>query len=97
MPEIKAVMIGKFSVGKTSILTKFRSGTFTENTTKTIGVDFNALHFEHNTTDYYLQLWDTAGQEKYRSIARLYYKGAHIVFVTVSALDSASESIKSIQ
>lgn len=55
-------MIGKFSVGKSSILSKFRNGIFTENTANTVGLDFTASHFEHNTTDYYLQLWDTAGQ-----------------------------------
>lgn len=90
-------MIGKFSVGKSSILSKIRSGLFSETISSTVGLDFTPYHFEHNSTDYYLQLWDTAGQERYRSIAKSYYKGTNLVFITVSAEDSAAESLRHVR
>ena len=48
----------------------------------TIGVDFGSFYCEINDQIVKLQIWDTAGQESFRSITRLFYKDAHCVFLT---------------
>jgi small GTP-binding protein len=45
-------------------------------TTQTIGVEFSAKNIVVGNKEIKLQIWDTAGQEKFRSVARSYYRGA---------------------
>ena len=45
-------------------------------TTQTIGVEFSSKIIKVGNKDIKLQIWDTAGQEKFRSVARSYYRGA---------------------
>lgn len=47
----------------------------------TIGVDFKTKHLEIDGTPVKLQIWDTAGQEKFRAITKAYYRGAHGILV----------------
>ena len=48
----------------------------------TIGVEFGSFVFTVNEKIIKLQIWDTAGQESFRSITRIFYRGAHCVFLT---------------
>ena len=48
----------------------------------TIGVEFGAFIVNINDKIVKLQIWDTAGQESFRSITRIFYRGAHCVFLT---------------
>jgi small GTP-binding protein len=48
----------------------------------TIGVEFGAFIVEIEKKIVKLQIWDTAGQESFRSITRIFYRGAHCVFLT---------------
>lgn len=60
--------------GKSSIIMNFfGEREFLRQTT--IGVDFMTKKVERNNAKYYLQLWDTAGQEQYRSLAKVHIKG----------------------
>ena len=82
--EYKFILIGNSGVGKTSILRFLSTGEFPEDTISTIGVDKKTLNVsfeveEKNTKikkDFIISLFDTAGQEKFRAIARNYYKGS---------------------
>ena len=80
-------------VGKTSLLNRYIKGTFTPPTTaSTIGASFltkRVLDISSGTT-VRLQLWDTAGQERFRSISKLYYRGASAVILVYSIIDEQS-------
>ena len=77
----KMIIVGDSAVGKTCIFKKITSGSFTEKSISTIGMDRRTLTFTINTGDgekeIDVQLWDTAGQERFRSITTSYYKSSH--------------------
>jgi len=72
----KYIIIGDSSVGKSNLLMKFAHNKFTEDYQATIGVEFGAKNIELNDQIYRIQIWDTAGQENFRSITRAYYKNS---------------------
>ena len=78
---IKIVIVGDSGVGKTNLLSRFSINKFEENTRNTIGVDFTAVDLKISEKSVKAQFWDTAGQEKYRSIASAYYKNAQGVIM----------------
>ena len=73
---LKYIIIGDPSVGKSNLLMKFAHNKFTEEYQATIGVEFGAKNIEINNKIYRIQIWDTAGQENFRSITRAYYKNS---------------------
>ena len=77
----KLILIGNSGVGKSCILQRYMKHTFEETYKCTIGVDFlmKSLIIKQKTVK--LQLWDTAGQEKYKSMVSSYYKGANVAFI----------------
>ena len=75
----KVVLVGGEKVGKTAILNQFTSGTFKTEHRPTIGVDFGTKVLQVDDKKVRVQIWDTASQEKYRSITKAYFKGARIV------------------
>ena len=72
----KYIIIGDPSVGKSNLLMKFAHNKFTEDYQATIGVEFGAKNITFNNQVYRIQIWDTAGQENFRSITRAYYKNS---------------------
>jgi small GTP-binding protein len=74
---IKIKMIGDSGVGKTSIIMRYTEGTFTENTQATIGVDYKNSMINVQGKKIKLVIWDTAGQDKYRTLTSAYYKGTN--------------------
>ena len=72
----KILLIGDSSVGKTSVLLRFVDDKFTPEFQTTIGVDFKISTFEIEGKVIKLQLWDTAGQDRFRNIVSSYYRGA---------------------
>ena len=73
---LKYVIIGDSGVGKSNILLKYIYNSFSEEFKTTVGVEFGARNIEINKAIYRIQIWDTAGQENFRSIARAYYKNS---------------------
>lgn len=73
---VKIVLIGDSGVGKTNIMSKFLRNEFNEKSKATIGVEFGSKTFTLGENKVQAQIWDTAGQEKYRAIANAYYRGA---------------------
>ncbi|KAJ4454042.1 putative GTP-binding protein YPTM1 [Paratrimastix pyriformis] len=82
----KCVLIGSSGAGKTSFLTRWSDDSFGEDYRCTIGVDFRIRTFPAGGTNIKFQMWDTAGAERFRSITRSYYRGAHVI-VMMFALD----------
>ena len=72
----KYIIIGDPSVGKSNLLMKFAHNKFTDEYQATIGVEFGAKNISFNNQIYRIQIWDTAGQENFRSITRAYYKNS---------------------
>ena len=77
----KVIIIGDSGVGKTTILTQFVHEIYHDNHDLTIGVDFGSKYVDVDGVDVKLQIWDTAGQENFRSISRSYYKGAEVAII----------------
>ena len=73
---LKYIIIGDAAVGKSNLLLRFAQNDFKMEYQLTIGVEFGAKNLEINNKKYRLQIWDTAGQENYRSITRAYYKNS---------------------
>ena len=78
---VKIVLIGDSTVGKTNIMSKYLKGQFMESSKATIGVEFHSKIFNHEGHKINAQMWDTAGQEKYRSISASYFKGSKGAFI----------------
>ncbi|KAM9371751.1 ras-related protein Rab-36 [Phaethornis superciliosus] len=75
----KVVVVGDLYVGKTSLINRFCKSNFDRDYKATIGVDFEIERFEIIGMPYSLQIWDTAGQEKFKCIASAYYRGAEVI------------------
>ena len=71
----KFISVGDSGVGKSCLLLRFTSSEY-HPTETTIGIEFGSLVIPINNKRIKLQVWDTAGQESFRSISRAYYRGA---------------------
>eukprot|EP00808_Paulinella_micropora_P021785 g56471.t1 len=72
----KYIIIGDTGVGKSCLLLQFTDKRFQPVHDLTIGVEFGARMISMDNRQVKLQIWDTAGQESFRSITRSYYRGA---------------------
>jgi small GTP-binding protein len=77
----KVVLIGDMKVGKTNIVSRYIKNEFNKYSMSTIGVEFGSKELVIEGHNVKVQIWDTAGQEKYKSITNAYYKGAKGAFV----------------
>ena len=69
--------MGDAGVGKSSIILRYTKNEFNSQMVSSIGVDFKAKDIIVNNKKVKLQLWDTAGHERFRTITTSYYRGAH--------------------
>ncbi|KAL0965573.1 hypothetical protein UPYG_G00283100 [Umbra pygmaea] len=83
----KAVIVGDVNVGKTCLINRFCKDVFDRDYKATIGVDFEIERFEISGVPFSLQIWDTAGQEKFKCIASAYYRGAHMIIIVFDMAD----------
>ena len=74
----KILLLGDSEVGKSCFLMRYSDNVFVENYITTIGLDYKLkiVKLDSGKT-IKVQLWDTAGQDKYRTLAKNYYKGSH--------------------
>ncbi|CAD8084868.1 unnamed protein product [Paramecium primaurelia] len=77
----KIILLGDSNVGKTSILKRYSENTFTEQQPPTIGLAFYKKVVERKNIKITLEIWDTAGQEKFKKIAPIYYRNAQAVLI----------------
>lgn len=88
--ELKLVLVGHTSVGKTCVVRQATSGKFTEDCPPTLGASYLSKIVSYNNQDVRLQIWDTAGQERYKGMAPMYFRGAHVALVVYSVTDQVS-------
>ena len=86
----KIVIIGDSGVGKSCMLLRFADGTFTDSFISTIGVDFKIKTLNIDNKKIKLQIWDTAGQDRFKSITSSYYRGAHGIILVYDITDNDS-------
>ncbi|KAK6741574.1 hypothetical protein RB195_009441 [Necator americanus] len=80
--DVKVVVVGDSSVGKSAILKRFFDKKFEESTAFTIGIDFRHIsYYLDDGTKVRLCVWDTAGQERFRQLAPSYVRDAHVILV----------------
>jgi Ras-related protein Rab-8A len=87
---IKVLLIGNSSVGKSCMLARYSEGEFPEGQKATIGIDFKLRQLDIDGRIVKLQIWDTAGQEQFRTITRAYYRGAAGVLIIYDVTDEKS-------
>ena len=81
IPKYKLIFLGDQSVGKSCILNRFMNDTFTEDYQATIGLDFQSKNIQIDNQDIHLLLYDTAGQEKFRSLIPMYTRDSNIILL----------------
>ena len=74
----KIVLLGESGVGKNYIISRYINQVFEGNTISTNGASYAAktLHFDDYDKSLKVEIWDTAGQEQYRSLTKIFYKDA---------------------
>jgi Ras-related protein Rab-1A len=77
----KIILIGDSSVGKSSLMSRYTDNYYSDHFMSTIGVDFKIKCITHNGETIKFQIWDTAGQEKFRAITTSYYRGIHCYII----------------
>ena len=87
---IKIIMVGAMNVGKTSLVTKFATGKFPKETKTTKNASYVIKPKKVNSLNFEIRLWDTAGQEKYKSLTKLFTKDAKIALLVYSIDDEES-------
>ena len=98
----KIVLLGDTGVGKTSIFNRYCKNKFESNYNSTIGVDFEVKKIEYKKKDYSIEIFDTAGQERFQSIIDSYFRmgeGFFVIFDLTNkhSLDSLPKWIKKIK
>lgn len=81
---MKVVIIGDSGVGKSSLLCRYQQGKFMENYSMTIGINYVYIVSEVQGLRIKLQIWDTAGQEKYKTITQNYYRNSNGAIISFS-------------
>jgi len=84
--KYKLVMLGESSVGKTCICIKQSKNVYLSDYTSTVGFDSFICDIKYKDVLLKFQIWDTAGQEKYRSIISNFYRNADLAII-VYAID----------
>lgn len=86
----KLLLIGSSGVGKSCLTIRFADSMYEGNQMSTIGVDFKIKTIELDGKRVKLQLWDSAGQERFRALSSAYYRGAHGVGIVFDVTDEAT-------
>ena len=79
--NFKLIIIGESGVGKSSLLKRAVQNRFDEGYNATIGFEFLLMHFKVNELKIKLQIWDTCGQEMYRSLVQGFYRNTSLAII----------------
>ena len=96
METVKVVLIGESGVGKTSIISRYTTNTFDPQTLTSSSAQFltKTINLNENTSIKF-DIWDTAGQEKFKSLAKIFYKDAKVIIFVYDITNKPSfETLK---
>jgi len=98
----KVLLVGDSATGKSSMLLRYAEKRFEESSMPTLGIDFKISNIHIGQWNVQLQIWDSAGQERFRTITRAYYRGSHGILLCFDvtnqeSFDSLKDWIKDIQ
>ena len=88
--NFKIIVIGNVGVGKSCLSLKATKGIFIEEYTSTVGFEFYCFNVKINDKIVKLQIWDTCGQEAYRSLIMNFYRNASLAIIVYSIEDLES-------
>ena len=88
--NFKIIVIGNIGVGKSCLSLKATKGIFTEEYTSTVGFEFYCFNVKIDGKVVKLQIWDTCGQEAYRSLIKNFYRNASLAIIVYSVEDMKS-------
>jgi small GTP-binding protein len=88
--EMKVILLGNSGVGKTNLISTCMGKNFDEMSQTTINATFFQKEIKIGKESYYLNLWDTAGQEKYQSVTKIFLKKSEIVVFVYDITDENS-------
>lgn len=88
----KVVLLGESGVGKTCIISRYINGNFDEQVISTNGASYagKTMTFDELEQTVKFEIWDTAGQEKYRSLTKIFYKDASVAILVYDITDQKS-------
>jgi len=86
----KIIVVGDSGVGKSCILLRYADDTFSDSHMATIGVDFKINTIQLDSKIIKLQIWDTAGQDRFKNITANYYRGSHGIMLCYDVTDIGS-------
>ena len=86
----KIILIGDSSVGKSCLTIRATKDSYLNNYTPTIGFEFFNLNLKIKEKNIKLQIWDTCGQEKFRSLISNFYRNSSLAIIVYSIVDSDS-------
>ena len=86
----KVLLLGNSNVGKSSLFLRFVDDIWNDTFVPTIGVDFKIKTFDIDEKKIKMQIWDPAGQERFKNIIASYYRGAHGILLIYDVTDKDS-------
>ncbi len=92
---LKIIIIGDSSAGKLDFLLRFIDYSISDKHLTTVGTDFKIKIINYENKIIKLQIWDTAGEERFRTISKTYYNGAHGIIIMYDVTNRNSfESVR---
>ena len=88
--ELKVILLGECGVGKTNIILRYIQDKYDEDSITTTGSSYIMKRIKKDNITYRLNIWDTAGQEKFRSVTRMFLQEANIIILVYSIVDQLS-------
>ncbi|XP_062616227.1 ras-related protein Rab-24-like isoform X2 [Saccostrea cucullata] len=88
--QLKVVLLGKAYVGKTCLVSRYVHERFSSNYQNTIGAAFVSKKIQALGKRVTLNIWDTAGSERYQSMTKMYYRGARAAILCYDLTDKSS-------
>ena len=88
--EIKVILIGNSGVGKTKLINTSIGLDFNNNDTSTVSGSFVSKVLTINKKEYIINIWDTAGEELYRGITQLFFRGSEIIILVYDICSSST-------
>ena len=88
--EIKMILLGDCGVGKTNIISRYLRNEFKEGQLSTTGANYSMKKMNIKGITFQINIWDTAGQEKYRSITKMFLQDSQILLLCYSITDHKS-------